>query len=73
MISQHLQQTSHNFNGNGFKLLDVEKNKKKRDMSEILRLKLQSYSMNEKKDIARLSNMYNNVLHKFENTNFNRL
>ena len=53
-ILQHMQQTSHNFNGKGFKLLDVENNQNKRDRSEMLRIKLEAHSINEQEDTARL-------------------
>ena len=58
---QNIQETSHNFNSKGFIVLNVEKNRNKRDMCEMLNIKLQTHSINEQQDTSRLSDLYSNV------------
>ena len=61
-LAVHTNSTGHHFDYNQTKILDNEKHKAKRYISEMLHIKRNNNTVNKKTDISTLSNIYNTIL-----------
>jgi len=62
VITDHRIVTNHDFNWTDVKVLDVEKNYKKRLISEMIHIKLQKHGLNSQNDTDLLDPIYNDLL-----------
>ena len=69
VIFQHCNSGKHNFDWKNFKILNSERNRTKRDISEMLQIKIQKQPINKQEDTQKLSCIYTNTLQKFKRTN----
>jgi len=62
VITDHRIATNHDFNWIDVEVLDVERNYRKRLISEMIHIKLQKYGLNSQKDTDLLDPIYNDLL-----------
>jgi len=62
VITDHRIATNHDFKWTDVKVLDVEKNYKKRLISEMIHIKLQKHGLNSQNDTDLLDPIYNDLL-----------
>jgi hypothetical protein len=61
-LTNHITQTSHNFNYEETKILKTEINQQKREFLEMIFIKKNEFSVNDRSDIDNLNRIYYNVL-----------
>lgn len=61
-LTKHHETTKHNFNFNNTKILATENNNKKREILEMIYIKKNPNSINDKKDIQGLNKMYHKLI-----------
>ena len=66
VISSHCHKYTHSFDFDNVQVLDSEKNKFRREFSEMLHIFLHTNNINKKLDICFLKNTYKNSLKKFQ-------
>ena len=66
VVSNHMVSTGHQFDWENVRILDREKDFKKRLISEMVHIKIAKNTINRKEDIDNLSHVYNSILSKIK-------
>lgn len=62
-LKKHGEENNHKFDYENYSILDYEINEKKRLIKEMIYIKKETNSVNDRKDIQNLSNFYNDLIH----------
>ena len=65
VIHTHRNSLNHEFNWDDPKIIDIERDYKKRLLSEMIHIKCNKHSINKKEDIHTLNQIYFPILSKF--------